>query len=78
MRPSHVTGGVIGGLLGAAFAGLAHHYGLTSLSETDAALVGAGAVAAGVAAAHAIWNIGLGPIFARIAHGPKPPATPGA
>ena len=78
MKASHVTGGVIGGLLGVLAVGLAHHYGITSMSDTDAALVGGAAAAGGVAVAHAVWNIGLGPIFRRILHGPAAPSTPGA
>lgn len=76
MQPSHATGAAIGGLLGVLFVGLARHYHVAAPSDTDAAAIGAGAVGAGVAVVHAIWNIGLGPIFRRIVHGPTTPAQP--
>lgn len=76
MQPSHITGAAIGGLLGIVGVGLLRHYGVSSIGQTEATAVGIGAVAAGVAIAHAVWNIGVGPIFRRIVHGPAAPSGP--
>lgn len=77
MKPEHLTGAAIGAIIGTLFVGLAHHYGIHAITVTDGTMIGVGCVAAGVAAAHAVWTIGLGPIFSRIIHGPPPkPAQP--
>lgn len=78
MQPAHITGAAIGGLLGIVGVGLLRHYGVSSIDQTEATAVGIGAVGAGIAVVHAVWNIGLGPIFRRIAHGPAEPAKPAA
>lgn len=80
MSAAHVTGGALGVALGAILASLLRRFGGVSLSYADAALLGGALGAAGVGIAHAVWHIGLGPIFARILHGPgsKPgPQSPG-
>lgn len=76
MDASHATGGTIGGLLAAAGVGLLRHYGVSSIDPTEATIAGVASVAGGVAVAHAVWNIGLGPIVARILHGPKAAPSP--
>lgn len=73
MTTTHATGGVLGGLLGIVGVGLLRHYHVSSIDETEATAVGVAAVAGGAALAHAVWNIGLGPIFRRIVHGPTLP-----
>lgn len=73
MQTPHVTGGVIGIALAALLTGLLTHYNLSGMSATDATLIGGGGAALGVAVAHAFWNIGAGPIFSRILHGPPKP-----
>lgn len=78
MKPSHVTGGAIGGLLGVLAVGLAHHFKITSMTDTDAALVGGAAVGAGVGIAHAVWNIGIAPLCKRLWRGPAPTTQAGA
>jgi hypothetical protein len=77
MTTTHATGGVIGGLLGIIGVGLLRHYHVSSIDDTEATAVGVAAAAGGVALAHAVWNIGLGPIFRRIAHGPTTPPPAG-
>lgn len=84
MNASHVTGAGLGAAFGALLVGLLHHFNVTVLSDTDAALIGAAFVALGVGVAHAVWNVGLGPVLNRILHGPAkaapvvvvPPAQP--
>jgi hypothetical protein len=76
MDASHVTGAGLGALAGALLVGLLHHFHVTTISDADAALTGAAFAALGVGAAHAFWNIGVGPIFSRIVNGPAKPAVP--
>lgn len=75
MDASHVTGGTLGGLAAIIVVGLLRHFGVSSIDPTEAAAVAAAAMAGGVAVAHAVWNIGLGPIFSRIVHGPRAPGN---
>lgn len=76
MKQEHLTGASVGAIIGVLFVGLAHHYGVHSITVTDGSLIGIGCAAAGVALAHAVWTIGLGPIFSRIVHGPAKPSAP--
>ena len=76
MSSSHVTGGVLGGALGIVLVGLLRHYGISSIDQTEASAVGVGFAGAGVAVAHAVWNLGLFPIIHRIIHGPDPAKQP--
>lgn len=73
MNASHVTGAALGAALGALLVGLLHHFKVTAISDADAALMGSAFVALGVGVAHAIWQVGLGPIFSRVVHGPAKP-----
>lgn len=76
MDASHATGAGLGTLAGALLVGLLHHFKVTSISDADAALIGAATAALGVGVAHAFWNIGVGPIIQRVIHGPsKQPAV---
>lgn len=81
MDASHVSGAALGATLGAILAAALHRYHVTAVTDAEAALIGAAFVALGVGIAHALWTIGLGPIFSRIIHGPSrpqvaPPVTP--
>ena len=71
MNASHVAGGAIGLALAAVVVALVRRYASTTFSDTDATLIGGAAVAIGVGIAHAVWQVGLGPIFSRILHGPS-------
>ena len=86
MNATHVSGAAIGAALGAILAAALHRYHVTAITDAEAALIGAAMVALCTGLAHAFWNIGLGPIFSRIVHGPAkqqsappppPPATVG-
>lgn len=76
MGAVHVSGAAIGAALGAILAASLHRYHVTAVTDAEAALIGAAMVAACVGIAHALWNIGLGPIFDRILHGPAKPSPP--
>lgn len=82
MNASHVTGAGIGAVLGAILAAALDKYTGLTISTAEAALIGAAVAGLGVGVAHAVWNVGLGPIFRRIIHGPQsaspspPPAPP--
>lgn len=70
MDASHVTGGALGALAAIVTVGLLRHYGASSIDPTEATAAAGAAIGAGVAVAHAVWNIGLGPIINRVLHGP--------
>ena len=76
MTTTHITGGVLGYLVGVILVGMLRHYGVSSIDPTEAAAVGGGFAAGGIAVVHAVWNIGVGPIVRRIVHGPSQPAAP--
>lgn len=76
MNAPHVTGGTIGVALGALAVGLLKHYGVTTFSDADAALIGGAAGGLGVGVAHGLWNVGVAPIVSRLIHGPAKPAPP--
>jgi hypothetical protein len=69
---AHVSGATLGAALGAILAASLHRYHVTAVTDAEAALIGAAMVAVGTGAAHAVWNVGLGPLWARILHGPSP------
>lgn len=73
MNVNHVSGAAVGAVLGAILVACLHRYGIAAISDSQAALIGAGTAAAGVGVAHALWTVGLLPIIHRILHGPPKP-----
>lgn len=73
MNASHVAGGGIGALLGALVVGLLKHFGVATVSDVDAAVIGSAALSAGVGIGHAVSEHGLTGIGAIIWKG-HPPA----
>lgn len=73
MNPSHVAGGGIGAILGAVVVGLLKHFGVATVTDIDAAVIGSAALSAGVGVGHAINKYGLAGIASIIWHGHKKP-----
>ena len=76
MSTAHVSGAALGATLGAILAAALHRYHVTAITDAEAALIGAAMVALFVGVAHAVWNVGLGPILQRVMHGPPARQTP--
>jgi hypothetical protein len=75
LNPSHVAGGGIGAILGAVIVGLLKHFGLATVTDVDAAVIGSAALSAGVGAGHAINEYGLAGLASIVWHGHKKPAA---
>jgi hypothetical protein len=76
MNGAHVSGAGIGAVIGAILVSLFRRYSVAGITAAEAALIGAGCVAAGTGIAHAVWSIGLGPMCDRLLHGPKTAPPP--
>lgn len=58
LRASHVAGGGLGGVIGAAAAAVLNRYGVR-ISDLDAALFGSAALAAGTGLGHVVGQVGI-------------------
>ena len=75
MNVSHVAGGGVGAVLGAAVVAVVHHFFHVNVSDLDASLIGSVALSAGVGLGHALAKGGVLGLVKEILHGSAAPSA---